>query len=53
MVDDDSFSWNNAKRCLEKVETLHPEIPSPKLKKYVNPTLKGIFSDFVLTNLLS
>lgn len=41
LVGDDSFGWENARRCLDKIETLHPEIPDPDLRKYVNPDLEG------------
>jgi hypothetical protein len=42
LVDDDSFGWENLRRCLDKIETLHAEIPNPALKKYVNPDLEGM-----------
>ncbi|KAM3069359.1 hypothetical protein ACMFMF_008576 [Clarireedia jacksonii] len=35
-VEDSSFGWENVKRCLKKVENLHPEIPDSKLQKYVH-----------------
>lgn len=36
MLRDDSFSWFNARRYLDKIENLDPSIPDPKLSKYVN-----------------
>jgi len=41
-VEDDSFNWKNAKKCLDKVQNLHPKIPDPTMKKYVNPKPGGI-----------
>ncbi|PQE24628.1 hypothetical protein CJF32_00011030 [Rutstroemia sp. NJR-2017a WRK4] len=35
-VQDSSFGWENVKRCLKRIENLHPEIPDPKLRKYVH-----------------
>lgn len=39
---DESFSWQNVKRCLQNIENLHVEIPNPKLKKFVDPKIKGM-----------
>ncbi|KAG9248606.1 hypothetical protein BJ878DRAFT_487543 [Calycina marina] len=50
MVNDESFNWNNAKKCLDKVQNLHPEIPEPSMKKYVNPT-PGVHSSTGAVNL--
>jgi choline dehydrogenase-like flavoprotein len=33
---DESFGWRNVKKCLANIAHVHPEIPNPKLKKYVN-----------------
>jgi choline dehydrogenase-like flavoprotein len=41
LVGDESFNWGNAKGCLDRIENLHPEIPDPKLKKYVRPKMEG------------
>ncbi|EPE36530.1 FAD/NAD(P)-binding protein [Glarea lozoyensis ATCC 20868] len=34
-VGNQSFSWKNAKRCLERIENLDANIPDPALKEYV------------------
>lgn len=41
LVGDESFNWRNAKRCLDKIQNLHPEIPIPALDKYVSAEVKG------------
>lgn len=41
LVEDDSFNWINAKRCLDKISNLHTEIPDPTLRKYVDAKRKG------------
>lgn len=35
VVGDDDFKWTNAKRCLDKITRLHPELPVPEMSKYV------------------
>jgi choline dehydrogenase-like flavoprotein len=40
-VQDSSFGWENVKRCLKRIENLHPEIPDPKLRKYVRANVDG------------
>ena len=37
LVGDDDFKWTNAKRCLDKIQRLHPEVPLPGMSKYINP----------------
>lgn len=44
MVGDDSFSWQNVKRSLDKIGNLNPEIPSPAMKNYVEADTKGTYS---------
>ena len=41
LVEDESFSWRNARRCLDKIENLDPTIPNVKLKKYVDAKVEG------------
>lgn len=41
LVGDDSFGWRDARRCLDKIENLHTEIPIPDLDKYVSADPKG------------
>jgi choline dehydrogenase-like flavoprotein len=36
LVEDESFNWQNARRCLDKIENLDPTIPNENLKKYVD-----------------
>ncbi|EXJ94472.1 hypothetical protein A1O1_02868 [Capronia coronata CBS 617.96] len=40
LVGDQDFAWANAKRCLDKVTHLHPQIPRPELKRYIDPDIK-------------
>lgn len=35
LTGDDDFRWANVKRCLDKIQRVHPEIPAPALKKYL------------------
>jgi hypothetical protein len=44
-VGDESFGWSNAKKYLRRVENLHPDIPNPKLRKYVDAKLEGKISE--------
>ena len=41
LVDDESFRWQNARRCLDKIENLDPTIPNENLKKCVDAKVKG------------
>lgn len=41
LVKDMSFCWQNAKRCLDRIQNLQPEIPRPELDKYVHPRMEG------------
>jgi choline dehydrogenase-like flavoprotein len=41
-VDDKKFGWTNVKKCLKKIEHLHPEIPRPDMKKYLDAQIKGM-----------
>jgi choline dehydrogenase-like flavoprotein len=41
LVKDESFGWKNAKKCLDRISNMHPEIPDPKLAKYVGPKVEG------------
>jgi choline dehydrogenase-like flavoprotein len=41
LVDDPDFAWSNAKRCIDKVTRLHPQLPSPKFVKYIAPKAEG------------
>jgi hypothetical protein len=45
LVGYESFGWPNAKKCLRRVENLHPDIPNPKLRKYVDAKLEGKISE--------
>jgi len=40
----ESFNWHNAKRQLDKIGNLHPEIPDSQMKKYVNAKAEGMMS---------
>jgi len=42
LVNDEEFAWPNAKRCLDKVTNLHPEIPKDELRKYVDAKVEGM-----------
>lgn len=35
LTGDDDFRWSNAKRCLDKIQRIHPEIPAPALRRYL------------------
>lgn len=37
LVGDDDFKWTNAKRCLDRIQNVHSEVPTPEMRKYVNP----------------
>lgn len=41
LVGDEGFSWKNARGYLRKIENLHPEIPIPELRNYVDPGIEG------------
>lgn len=40
-VGDESFGWKNVRRCLDKIENLHPEIPDQSLRKYIDAKVEG------------
>jgi hypothetical protein len=42
LVGDDSFKWSNVKRLLDRISRLHPEIPDPDLRKYLDPRVGGL-----------
>jgi choline dehydrogenase-like flavoprotein len=42
LVGDDHFNWENVKRCLRRIERLHPTIPEEGLRKYVNARAEGM-----------
>jgi choline dehydrogenase-like flavoprotein len=42
LVGDDHFNWENVKRCLRRIERLHPAIPKEGLRKYVNARAEGM-----------
>ncbi len=44
LVGDDSFKWSNVKRLLDRMSRLHPEIPDPELRKYLDPRAEGPYS---------
>ncbi|KIW00229.1 uncharacterized protein PV09_08267 [Verruconis gallopava] len=35
LTGDDDFRWLNVKKCLDRIQHLHPEIPVPELRKYL------------------
>lgn len=37
LVGDDDFKWSNAKKCLDRIQNVHTEVPDPAMRKYVNP----------------
>lgn len=41
-VDDESFDWENVRRCLNKIENLHPEIPDQSMRKYIDAKIEGM-----------
>jgi hypothetical protein len=41
LVGDEDFNWKNAKRCLDKVTRLHPEMPDPEIKQYLRVKSEG------------
>jgi choline dehydrogenase-like flavoprotein len=44
LVGDDNFGWVNAKKCLDRITRLHPEIPEDmeRMRKYVDPNREGM-----------
>jgi hypothetical protein len=40
-VEDESFSWPQARRCLDKIENLDAKIPNVTLMKYIDAEMKG------------
>lgn len=36
LVGSESFGWKNVKKCLRRIENMHPEIPREDLRKYVD-----------------
>lgn len=41
LVEDDRFGWENVRKCLRRIETLHTEIPDESLRNYVDAKLEG------------
>jgi hypothetical protein len=39
---DECFGWVNVRKVLDRIETLHLELPNPQIKKYVNPNIEGM-----------
>lgn len=37
LVGDDDFKWTNVKKCLDRIQNVHSEIPVPEMRKYVSP----------------
>ena len=42
LVGDDHFEWENVKRCLRRIERVHPAIPDERLRKFVNAKAEGV-----------
>ncbi|KAF2103564.1 alcohol oxidase [Rhizodiscina lignyota] len=40
LVQDESFNWLNAKRNLDKIVKLHPELPVLSMTKYIHPDIR-------------
>lgn len=36
LVGDDRFGWENVRKCLQRIERVHLDIPDERLRKYVN-----------------
>ena len=46
LVGDDRFGWDNVKRCLQRIERLHPAIPEQDLSRFVNAKAEGMGISF-------